>query len=152
MDYGELEGELASLGAQLLLKTIGALKNGLLKPIRQDHEKATYAHRLQREDESINWNLDAKTIHNQVRALCPLPGAYTEFQGEPVKIYRTRIVNNEEIGNAGQILAVTKTGLLVQTGQGLLEILEMQKPGRKRMKALDCWQGLRLNPGIILPN
>ena len=89
------------------------------------------------------------TINNQVRALSPLPGAYTYFQGEPVKIFRTRIINADEVGKAGQLLSVTKTGLLVQTGKGSLEILEMQKPGRKRMKALECWQGMRLEEGLF---
>lgn len=152
MDHGQLESLLADRGAHLLLHTINVWESGLLQPRRQDHANATYAHRLQREDEIIDWTLDAQTIHNQVRALSPAPGAYTIIQGTQVKVYRTKVVQAEEQGTPGQLLAITAAGLLIQTGQGGVEILEVQKQGKKRMKALDFWQGMRLKPGIILPS
>jgi len=149
IDHGELEGSLSKLGARSLVKTIELLKQGLLSQIKQNDDEATYARKLQRGDESVNWKLDVKAIHNQIRAMSPVPGAYTNIQGQAVKIFRAKVKDTEGHGTPGQLLAVTPAGLLIQTGQGRLEILEMQKPGKRRMKALECWQGMRLQPGIV---
>ncbi len=150
IDYGELQDQLAVLGAELLLQTIEDLTSGTACRQPQDASQATYAPALTRSDELISWEQPALVIHNQIRALSPQPGAYTTFKGSKLKVFRSRVVSTTaQDGAPGQIEAVSN-GLLVITGQGLLELLEVQKEGRKRMPARDFAAGQRISAGLAL--
>jgi methionyl-tRNA formyltransferase len=151
IDHGSLESALAAMGGKLLLRTIDDMLSGSLRPVKQGPAADDYARMITRKDEKINWQYSAEAIHNQVRALSPAPGAYTTINGVNVKIFKTRVSGREEGINAssGQFIEKTDEGLLVQTGDGCLEILEVQKTGKKRMKALDFWLGMRIETGIF---
>ncbi|MDR1617298.1 MAG: methionyl-tRNA formyltransferase [Syntrophomonadaceae bacterium] len=151
INHGELESALADMGGKLLLRTIESMISGSLHPVRQGPAADDYARMITREDEKINWNLPAATIHNQIRALSPAPGAYTVLDGVNVKIFKTRVSRRENHVNAssGQFIEKTDEGLLIQTGDGCLEILEIQKAGKRKMKALEFWLGMRMETGTF---
>lgn len=148
---GEVHDALAGLGAEVLLKTIKGLKDGTIRPIPQESE-FTYAPLLHREHEQIDWSWDVSKIHNRIRGLNPWPGAYTTFREEQVKIWQSAKVQagiDRPSGEfpTGTILAVSAKGFLVQAGDDLLEITELQPAGGKRMSALDFYNGRRIQTG-----
>lgn len=149
-DHGQLESQLAEVGAHLLLDTIAGLSAGSIKPIEQDDAQATYASMISREDELIAWFWSAREIHNRIRALSPFPGAYTMFHGERLKLYRSRVYDELSSGEEGVFLFATAEGMVVQTGRGALEILEVQKAGKKRMAAREFLKGHTLIQGSPL--
>ncbi len=150
MDHGELESILAQVGADLLIDTIAVLASGSCPRRKQDNHRSSYAAMLTRKDEEIDWNDSAIKIHNQIRALSPQPAAFTSFSGEKFKIFSSQLVSDKEIGVAGQVTGFTKDGFRVQTGQGILEITEVQKEGKKRISCSDFLKGFELAPGDIL--
>lgn len=150
MDHGQLETVLAEKGAELLIDTLAIIESGSIPRRKQDDNKANYASMLRRRDELINWQKDAKSIHNQIRALSPNPAAYTSFDGSRFKIFASRIVEGKSTGLAGQVIEISSKGFVVQTIQGSLEILEVQKEGKKRMPCRQFLQGFKLQTGNIL--
>lgn len=149
-DHGQLEAILAEKGAQLLGETIDQLENGIAPRIPQQEELATYAGRITPEDEKIDWSQSAEMIHNQIRALSPNPGAWTTIDNNKTKIYKSRVISNNESGVISQIVEVGSNGFSVQSGKGILEILEVQRAGKKRMPASDFLRGCKLQPGTLL--
>lgn len=130
MNSGELEQILARTGAELLLQTINQVQAGTVQPKAQDDSQATYAPMIKPEDEIIDWSSSAWDIHNKIRALNPKPGAYTTYKGDKLKIFASRVQEHDNTGKAGEVIAKTQDGFLVQTGQGYLEILEVQRAGK----------------------
>lgn len=148
--HGELEAVLSQKGAELLVETIEDLKKGKIIRQKQDHSKATYAQMITSADEVIDWDKSALQIHNKIRALSPVPGAYSYIEGFKLKIFRSRIKERTEKGIPGEIKDVTDSGFIVQTGCGTLEILEVQREGKKKMGAVDFLRGSRIGKGMIL--
>lgn len=136
---GELLDRLAVLGADLLSKTLRDIKKGEAKRIPQDGEKATYAPMLDKTMCPIDFTKTAQQVHNHVRGLHPWPVATMELQGQRFKIHQTVVA--EGSGAPGQILGLTKTGLLVACGTGAVEIRSLQAEGGKRMNAPDYFRG-----------
>lgn len=109
-DHGQLEAILAEKGALLLGETIDQVENGTAPRIPQNHELASYASRITREDEKIDWSQPAESIHNQIRALSPRPGAWTNLGKYKTKIYKSRVINNDKSGVISQIIEVGSEG------------------------------------------
>ena len=136
---GELLDRLAQLGAGLLAKTLGRLEKGPVPASPQDPAKVTYAPMLDKSMCPIDWTKSAQQVHNQVRGLHPWPVATAEIEGTPFKIHETRLA--EGSGAPGQLLRLTKTGLVVACGEGAVEIRSLQAQGGKRMAAADYFRG-----------
>ena len=145
MTAAELHDAMMKLGADVLEKTLFSLSEGTLKRTPQDDALSTYAPLLDKEVGRIDWKKSAQEIHNLVRGLNSWPGAYTMLEGQKFKIWRTRLA--EGTAEPGEIVSVTKQGLLVGTGEGMLEILELQAPSKKKMAAGDYVRG----HGLQLP-
>ncbi|WP_054694658.1 methionyl-tRNA formyltransferase [Syntrophomonas palmitatica] len=146
IDHGNLENIMASKGAALLMEAIKKLQNGTAPRIQQDNSRATYAHRLTREDEKINWQLPAANLHNLIRALSPAP-RLRQIKDTKIKIYRSRVVDQELAGKPGEILEIHDHDFWVKTGNGILEILELQREGKRRMAVKEFLQGFPLPKG-----
>jgi methionyl-tRNA formyltransferase len=145
----ELSGRLAAMGAHLLVETLDRLTTGELTAVKQDCAQASYAPILKREDGWIDWSLPAQAIHNRVRGLQPWPGAYTQFYGQTLHIWKSRLGSAVLFPKPpGSIVSVKP--LLVNCGSGALELLEVQLAGRKRIFAADFANGQRLNENEIL--
>ncbi len=149
-DHGHLEAILAEKGAWLLGETIDQLEKGTAPRIPQQHELATYAGRITREDEKIDWSQPAEAIHNRIRALSPNPGAWTTIDQHKTKVYKSRVKSNDGSGVISQVVEVGRDGFSVQTGKGIIEILEVQRAGKKRIPAIDFLRGCQLQPGTLL--
>ena len=137
---GELLDRLAVLGAELLSKTLSRFeKEGKLPAVPQNPDEVCYAPMLDKSMCPIDWNQTAVQVHNHVRGLHPWPVATFVLQGKTFKVHDTRVVSGS--GTPGQILGLTKTGLVIACGEGAVEITSLQAEGGKRMAAPDYFRG-----------
>ncbi|HEX3032370.1 MAG TPA: methionyl-tRNA formyltransferase [Bacillota bacterium] len=148
---GTVHDKLAETGARLLALTVKAMEAGQFSRTPQDGSLSTYAGLLTRADEKIDWHSPASEIFNRIRGLNPWPGAFT-MRGEQLwKIWQSDLVDTVTQGNPGEIVEVSpKEGIVVQTGQGLLRLTELQKQGGKRLKAADFARGQAVQVGMLL--
>lgn len=136
--FGDYYGRLAEAGALLLLDTLDQINWGTAPRIPQQETEATYAPPLRRQDELIDFSRSAREIKNQVRALAPEPGATAMINGNMLKIYQVDLVDCEQQGEPGEVLLCSRQrGLVVQTGQGHLQLGLVQRPGKKRLTGLE---------------
>jgi len=144
-----LHDQLASLGAQLLLKTLEKMKAGNIRPIPQDHSKANYAPPLKKEDGHIDWRKGAAEIDRQVRAFHPWPGAFTTWGDRLLKIYRGGIRERVPAGKAGAVVWVGSDFIEVEAGKDSYLIEEVQLEGRKKMTIREFLSGHSISAGTI---
>ena len=138
---GELLDRLAVLGADLLSATMEKLQAGTAVGVPQDHSRATYAPMLDKSMCPVDWNKTAQQVHDHVRGMNPWPVATAELQGKRFKIYATAVLQEQTQAAPGTILALTKTGLKIACGEGVVEIRQLQAEGGKRMAAPDYFRG-----------
>ena len=138
---GELLDRLAVLGADLLSKTLTALEQGSVTAVKQDESMVSYAPMLDKSICPIDWSKSARQIHNHVRGLHPWPVATMELQGTKFKVHATRVVEGTHDQAPGSVVALTKTGLQMACGEGIIEIQSLQAEGGKRMAAPDYFRG-----------
>lgn len=173
-DTGEsLFDKLCEAGSELLLETLPQIEAGTLTPEKQDESKSTYAKILKKEIGNIDFSKSAEEIWCLVRGLNSWPSAYTYYQNKTMKIWRAEAVKNnpcmtvlkKESENTdaialtdtatdasvapGTIVKVEKDSIYVQTGDGLLKILEIQMEGKKRMSVKDFLLGHSFETGIV---
>ena len=136
---GELLDRLAVLGADLLSKTLTRFTQGAVPAVPQNPDEVSFAPMLDKSICPIDWNKTAQQVHNHVRGLHPWPVATMEIQGKKFKVHETRPTQGS--GKPGQILGLTKTGLIIACGEGAVEIRSLQAEGGKRMAAPDYFRG-----------
>ncbi len=147
---GELHDILMNSGGELLVKTINGIVNNEIEPVKQENEFSSYASMLDKEMAKINWERSNVDIHNFIRGLNPWPIAYTHYGNTVMKIYKSRVLNEKSSKEVGTILEVSKEGLKVSTGSGVLLIEEIQFPGKKPLKVKDFIIGNKIDEGSIL--
>jgi methionyl-tRNA formyltransferase len=138
----ELGERLAVMGADLLVETFDRLAAGTIIPVKQDSAQATYAPILKKEDGRIEWSQSAQAIHNRVRGLQPWPGAHTQFRAQTLHIWKSR-PHSGSGSYPGRVVSVKPP--TVSCGDGLIELLQVQLEGRKRIFATDFANGQHLN-------
>ena len=137
---GELLDRLAVLAAKLLSRVLGRVKSGdPCVGTAQNVDNVTFAPMLDKTMCPIDWNKTAQQVHNQVRGLHPWPVATMELKGQKFKVHATRVVEGK--GQPGEILGLTKTGLVIACGEGAVEVISLQAEGGKRMNAPDYFRG-----------
>jgi methionyl-tRNA formyltransferase len=130
----ELSARLADIGAELLIKTIRQMEDGMAHREKQQESDATLAPILRKEDGLIDWNRTAREIYDRMRGFTPWPGAYTSFRGGQLAISRARVADGSGLV-PGQLRAVKKQ-LFAGSGENTgLELLEVQPAGKNRMSA-----------------
>ena len=139
---------LCSLGAGLIINVLDKIDKNSINMIEQDHDMVSFAPKINKEMRLINWHWTSIKIHNWVRGLSPMPGMYTYLGQKLLRIYKTSFINNE-IFKPGKVIESEKR-LLVGTGSGVIEILELQLEGRKKLLAKDFIRGIDIVPGQIL--
>jgi methionyl-tRNA formyltransferase len=147
---GELHDRLSVLGREAMTETLERLCAGTLTREPQDDALSCYAPMLKKEQGLIDWTRPAPELHNRVRGLDPWPGAYTILAGEPLKLGRTRPLDEPHNAAPGTVLAADQDGVNLACGQGVLRIGELQLPGRKRLAAADFLRGCPLPAGTLL--
>lgn len=152
---GSLKAKLAELGGLTLLESLTMLRRGELTETEQDENLATYTSPIAKEHAVIDWEADAGHIERMVRAYDPWPVARTKLGQDELLVWRSRLVSHRE-ENAGSTAALpgtlvkVKPGPIVKCGEGLLELVEVQAPGRRRMTAPDFMRGRRVAEGVRL--
>jgi len=143
-----LSGKLSQLGAELLIETIELLRKGELRPQKQDESRATYAPLLKKEDGRIDWGKPAVEIGNLVRGMLPWPGAFTTLGGKLLKVFKVRVLEGQ--GRPGEVIESQSGVLRVGTGEGTIEIEELQIEGGKRLDSKAFLAGRKIEPGTVL--
>lgn len=152
MTFGELEANLCDLSIKLLVDVIRHFDEGKVVKTPQDHTLATLAPKLTPDDEKIDWQRPAMSIHNQIRALSPFPGAWCQIKigsdAKRLKIKKAKVIK-ELSGVPGDILSFGKEGWIIACGQGALQLVEVQLEGKKTMSAEECIRGIHLPVSLI---
>ncbi len=130
-----LGGRLAVLGADLLVESLAGLENNSIPAIPQDHTQATNAPILKKEDGRIDFERTAGQISCRLRGFTPWPGATTSFRGTPWKVLTAHVVDDKLAGPTGTINALGRRLLVSCGGNTVLEVVELQQEGRKRIAA-----------------
>jgi methionyl-tRNA formyltransferase len=141
---GELYMRLADLGAELLVETLDAVEKGTAPRIPQDHALATYAPPLTKDLAPIDWSRTCREISCHVRGLNPWPVATAELFDTVLKVYRVKAEPGKPNAEPGAVLAANDVGIKVACADGVVTVLEVQAPGKKRMPAADWLRGRRL--------
>lgn len=137
-----LHDRLALLGAELLGETVAAIGAGTAQRVPQNDAESCYAPMLSRQLSPIDFSRSAHEIHNQVRGLIPWPATTMEIKGQTFKIFAVEETGMESTQGAGTLLGADRQGINVVCGDGkVLRILELQAPGKKRMRAVDYLRG-----------
>ena len=144
-NLGSLHDRLSLLGSKLLIETIPNIISGNIEPIKQNEEDVTYAYAIKREEEKIDFNKSTLDVFNQIRGLSPVPGAYSLLDGENVKIYSASMDTKKGNYKNGEIISVSKDGIVVNCVDGSLIIKEIQFAGKKKMLVKDYVNGIDKN-------
>jgi len=139
--FPQLHDELSLMGARLLVDSLEDLEKDIIKPVKQDETRATYAPMLFKKDGLIDFSKDPASIERLVRGLNPSPGTYTIYKEEILKIFHVEVLNEENLEETGTITGVTKHGIQVSAGGGTLLITEIQVPNKRRMSVEDFIKG-----------
>ena len=125
-------------------------ENDWKTPEKQDESKYTYAKMLKKEMGNIDFSKSAYEIECLVRGLNPWPSAFTGLDGKTLKIWSAKVLNKEAEGEFGEIVEVTKEDIMVKTGNGILQLKEVQLEGKKRMDTGSFLRGYQVTKGTIL--
>nr|WP_294493398.1 methionyl-tRNA formyltransferase [uncultured Mediterraneibacter sp.] len=146
-----LHDKLAEAGAKLCVETLKKLQDQTAVFEKQGESPTAYAAMLTKELGNIDWSRTAVQIERLVRGLNSWPSAYTHWSGKVMKIWRAKAEGRGAGQDApGTIISVGKTDFAVQTGDGILRILEVQTPGKKRMETGAFLRGNTIEPGTVL--
>jgi methionyl-tRNA formyltransferase len=141
---GDLTAELSRLGADLMVRALGALERGAITAHPQSTDGVTYAKKISKDEARIDWSKSAAEIDCLIRGLAPSPGAFTEVKGERLKVISAMPANDR--GEPGEV--ITKD-LTVACGDGALKLLKVQRAGKGVMEARELLKGFALPPGTV---
>lgn len=148
---GELTAELSRLGADLMVRALGALERGAVTPQPQAEDGVTYAKKISKDEARIDWSKSSAEIDALIRGLAPSPGAFTEVKGERLKILYAMPVAGDSLiaASAGgdKPGEVITDDLTVACGEGALKLLKVQRAGSRMMEARELLKGFPLPPG-----
>jgi methionyl-tRNA formyltransferase len=148
---GELHDRLSVLAGDLLLEAIEGLADNRLREEPQDNSRATYAPKIERRMSLIKWAQPARAISAHIRALDPWPGAFTMLAGKEIKLFSSRVTDEDRNDVVpGRVSGHLRGALQVETSRGVLEVRELQVPGKKRLIASDFLRGFPVNTGTVL--
>ncbi len=136
-----LLNKLAALGGPALLTVLAQASKGELHPEQQNDAFACYANKIDKAEARIDWHLPATVIERRVRAFNPFPIAYSEIQGQRIKIYRADVLEIKQEQIPGKILASDNNRIVIACGEQALAINELQLPGKKIMSSADVLRG-----------
>ncbi|MCW7539317.1 methionyl-tRNA formyltransferase [Aquabacterium sp. A7-Y] len=142
-----LHDRLASLGSRLIVEALELAACGGLQGTPQPAEGVSYAHKIDKAEAEIDWQLPAEVLERRVRAFDPFPGALATLDGVPIKCWRAELAPGA--GLPGTVLAVDPAGPVVACGEGALRLTQLQKPGGRRLPAAEFLPGHTVKPGMV---
>ena len=148
-----LHDRLAELGSKSIVDVLNALEQDKnLSRVPQEKDGITYAEKILKSEAEIDWALSAKEIDQRIRAFNPFPGASSNLNGLAVKFWDSRLADPKAVsatGTVGEVLGFGNKGAYIQCGEGVLEVLEMQKPGGKKIDAKTCFQPIGVGEKLL---
>ena len=147
---GGLFDKLAEVGAKLCVDTMVEIENGTATRTPQNHEGATHVSMISKELGNIDWKKSAVEIERLIRGLNPWPSAFTQLDGKSFKIWKADVLESNTDKAPGTIVRVEKGCVEVQTGDGVLSLLEVQLEGKKRMETDAFLRGYSIEVGTCL--
>ena len=143
-DSGSLHERLAALGAAAIVEALADIEAGRVRAVPQPAEGATYAPKIDKRETRLDWSKPAQELERAVRAFRPAPGAFALLGGEAIKIWRSRVESGE--GAPGTVLRAGDE-LIVACARGALAISELQRPGGRRLSAVEFLRGRPMPAG-----
>jgi len=137
-----LHDKLSVLGKELLLDTLPSVIDGTNDRIKQDENEITFAYNISREEEHIDFNKNSREVFNLIRGLSPVPGANAIIFDQEMKIYDSIISDKDYSGNIGEIVDITKEGIVVKTGDKAIILTKIKPFGKKMMDAVSYVNGV----------
>ncbi|CAK7060273.1 MAG: Methionyl-tRNA formyltransferase [Saezia sanguinis] len=148
-----LHDELAALGGQLVVQVLAQLQQGALQPQPQPEQGVCYAHKIDKAESRIDWKEPAAVIERRIRAFDPFPGAAAQCGEHLIKLWQAQALSANEAdkaGQPGQVLKIDEKGIHILTGDGILAVSMLQRPGGKRQPAHAFLQSVPMVAGDLL--
>ena len=145
---GQLTMELAELGAELMVRVLADL--AAFPCVAQPEEGVTYAAKIDKQEALIDWSLPATLLSRRIRAFDPFPGAHTLWQGQTLKVWSALALPQTTDHAPGTVVQAREQGLDVACGEGVLRLLQLQKPGAKRLAFAELLRGHADWQGVVL--
>jgi methionyl-tRNA formyltransferase len=145
---GSLHDRLADLGAGLVVQALDAAAHGRLAPVPQPQDGVTYAHKIDKAEALVDWQQPAAVLERRLRAFDPAPGLVAALQGERLKLWRGEVLAGAAPAEPGTVVAASSPGVDVATGDGVLRLTQLQRPGGRRLPAAEVLRGLSLAAGM----
>lgn len=147
---GQLHDIMMVEGADLLMKTIKDIEEGTNSRVKQDHSKFTYAPMMDKNLGHLDFNKTAQELHNLIRGVNPWPGAWTIYNDQKMKIWKSSVLDSDKDYSKGEIISVDKKGIQVGCSKGVLLLEEIQMPNKKRMRVEEYIKGNEILVGSSL--
>ncbi|MCD7729789.1 MAG: methionyl-tRNA formyltransferase [Clostridia bacterium] len=146
--YGELSQRLSAIAADAVCEAVSLIEKGDTATILQDDSAASYCKKITKADAVVDFNLSAEDVANKINAMSPNPAAYCNFKGSSVNLLRAlpcTYGGNNAV--CGEVVSVTKNGVIVKCGESYVNVTELQFAGGKRLKAADVCNGRKIAAG-----
>ena len=140
-----LHDKLSEVGTSLLLDTLPSIIDGANSRTKQDEDEVTYAYNIKREEEHIDFSKTSREVFNLIRGLCPVPSSNAILDEKEMKIYKSIISSKNYNGEYGEIVDITKEGIVVKTGDAAIILTEVKPFGKKKMDANSYVNGIGKN-------
>ena len=140
-----LHDKLSEVGTSLLLDTLPNIIDGSNSRTKQDEDEVTYAYNIKREEEHIDFSKTSREVFNLIRGLCPVPSSNAILDEKEMKIYKSTISSKNYNGEYGEIVDITKEGIVVKTGNAAIILTEVKPFGKKKMDANSYVNGIGKN-------
>ncbi|HEY1150772.1 MAG TPA: methionyl-tRNA formyltransferase [Pseudoduganella sp.] len=141
-----LHDRLAAMGAQMCVKVLHKMEQGIIEAVPQPEHGITYAAKIAKEEAVLDFTQSAREISRKIRAFNPFPGAHADVNGTTVKLWGAEVLDGGSSAEPGQVLASdAQHGIVVACGTGSLRLTELQKPGGKRLPASEFIKGFPLD-------
>ena len=147
---GELHDKMKEIGAETLRETLELIEKGEAPREVQNHDEFSYAPMMNKELGHVDFTKSAKVVHNLVRGVNPWPSAYATYNDQTMKIWKTKVLNEESNKVPGTILKVDKEGIRVSTNDKVILVEEIQMPGKKRVQVAEYIKGNSIETDVVL--
>lgn len=140
--------KMSHLGANLLIETLPSIIKGTNNRIKQNENEVTFGYNITKEEEKIDFNESCQEVHNRIRGLSSIPGAYCMLDNKRMKVYQSEITNSKSTQEAGKIIKIDKTGIYVNTSDFIIKLTDIKLEGKKRCLVKDFINGIKVEEYI----